>query len=84
MPTSRAKIEANRSNALRSTGPRTAEGKARSSMNALKHGLLSPKLSLIFRERPEDLVAFHDALYGHLDPVGALEEAIVHRIISRR
>lgn len=36
---SRAKIAANRSNALRSTGPRTAAGKKSSSKNALRHGL---------------------------------------------
>ncbi|MFK4538450.1 hypothetical protein ABIA00_006633 [Bradyrhizobium ottawaense] len=32
-------IEANRSNAKRSTGPKTAAGKTRSSRNALRHGL---------------------------------------------
>jgi hypothetical protein len=37
--TSAKKIEANRRNALRSTGPRTAAGKARSRQNATRHGL---------------------------------------------
>ena len=36
---SQARAEANRANAKRSTGPRTAEGKARVSKNAQRHGL---------------------------------------------
>jgi hypothetical protein len=35
------KLAANRANAMASTGPRTAAGKARSSRNALRHGLCS-------------------------------------------
>ena len=34
-----ARIQANRLNAMRSTGPRSTEGKARSRRNSLKHGL---------------------------------------------
>jgi len=34
-------IAANRGNALRSTGPRTLEGRKASAMNALKHGMTS-------------------------------------------
>jgi len=40
-PTSERKASANRANAKRSTGPRTLAGKARSSLNALRHGILA-------------------------------------------
>lgn len=37
--TSEKRLAANRRNAQRSTGPRTQDGKARSRLNAVKHGL---------------------------------------------
>ena len=37
--TSKRKIEANRANAKKSTGPKTRHGKARASQNARRHGL---------------------------------------------
>jgi hypothetical protein len=36
---SSARAEANRRNAEKSTGPKTADGKAKSRFNALKHGM---------------------------------------------
>ena len=39
---SRARRQANRRNALQSTGPRTGAGKCRASKNALSHGLSQP------------------------------------------
>ncbi len=44
---------ANQLNALRSTGPRTVTGKAQSSVNARKHGILSRQL-IIEGESAED------------------------------
>jgi len=49
MPASEARIQANRANARRSSGPKTAEGKARSRANALKHGMAGSGVVL-----PED------------------------------
>ena len=45
-PISERKLQANRANAKRSTGPRTEAGKAASCRNALKHGILSRAVDL--------------------------------------
>ena len=39
--TSERQMKANRENVKKTTGPRTRNGKSRSSKNALKHGLLA-------------------------------------------
>jgi len=52
-----SQIDANRRNALLSTGPRTAEGKSASSANALKHGL-----SAAFRVFPGESQQEFDSL----------------------
>jgi len=49
---SEQKIAANRANAKKSSGPRTAKGKRRSSANAMRHGLataVNPSFELILR-----------------------------------
>jgi hypothetical protein len=73
-------INANRKNAQKSTGPKTAEGKAAVSQNAVKHGLFTD--SIIFGENEADYEAFHDEMLAELDPAGAVETTMAERIIS--
>jgi hypothetical protein len=76
-----AQINANRENAKKSTGPRTAAGKAASSRNRLLHGLRANK-HILLDEDPEDfLILLHD-LYDRFQPVGDAEEMLVLRLAS--
>ena len=70
--TTKRQILANRRNAKRSTGPKTAEGKRRCSQNAISHGLLSRE-TLLDGEDPEVFAAVWDQLLGELQPEGELE-----------
>ncbi len=80
MSTSTAKALANRRNATLSTGPRTLAGKARSSRNAQRHGILAAAVVLPHAERAEDWQAHHGAVLADLAPVGAIEEALADRV----
>jgi hypothetical protein len=79
--TSDRKAEANRRNALKSTGPKTPEGKAAVRLNALKHGLLSEEI-LLPGEDEEALRELTESLRTELQPVGELEDLLVDRITS--
>ena len=79
--TSDKKAEANRRNALKSTGPKTPEGKAAVRLNALKHGLLSQAV-LLPGEDEEALSELGKNLKVELQPVGELESLLVDRIIA--
>jgi hypothetical protein len=73
------RVEANRRNATRSTGPRTACGKSRVRLNALKHGLTAT-IPVIPGEDPETLKARASAWKIELDPQSDIEEYLVERI----
>ena len=73
-------IGANRENALKSTGPRTGEGKARAAQNARTHGLTAARM-VVDGEEAERVEAFRDALQLELAPVGAFEMALVDEIV---
>jgi hypothetical protein len=64
------RIAANQQNAQHSTGPKTAEGKARSAQNASSHGLFSPRLLQKGESEPRFL-AYRDALLHTLCPQNA-------------
>ena len=80
MSMSERKMQANRVNAKKSTGPRTDEGKAAVSMNALTHGLTAKSL-VIPGERKKDLVDLRENLAKDLRPVGEMESLLVDRIV---
>jgi hypothetical protein len=76
-----AQIQANRSNAQKSTGPRTAEGKATASHNAVKHGLLAEQV-VIHGEDPAQFDLYREGMLAELAPVGAVEEMLAERAVS--
>ena len=77
------KLEANRRNAQRSTGPRTEAGKDRSRRNALKHGVLASDVLIKSGTGAEDAHRFETLLgelFDDLEPVGTFEEMLVEKI----
>src|SRR5918992_2030133 len=76
---SERQIRANRRNALKSTGPRTAAGKAASSRNALRHGLTAHQV-VIEGEDPARFDALRHRFFGEFRPVGPMEEFLVERL----
>jgi hypothetical protein len=74
-------VAANRRNARRSTGPKTPRGKARSSRNAMTHGLCSRQVLL----REEDPDLFRQVWQGVLEdlrPRGELETYLACRVAA--
>jgi hypothetical protein len=76
-----AQIEANRLNAQASTGPTSAEGKAKTSLNALSHGFYSKHL-LLPDEDPAELELLRCSLIESYNPEDGAELLLVERIIS--
>ena len=79
--TTARRAEANAQNALKSTGPRTPEGKSVSRLNALQHGLLSRE-TLLPGENKAVLTSLSEGLRAALRPEGELEDLLVDRITS--
>ncbi len=78
---SEAQMSANRANAQKSTGPRTSEGKAVVSQNAVTHGFLAHE-TVIQGEDPGEFAFYRDGLLGELGPVGEGELEMAERIVG--
>ena len=79
---SEAKLAANRANALKSTGPRTPEGKAVARMNRLRHGIYAedvfvPQLG----ETKEAYEEFRQVLLDELNPQSAIQYILAEQYI---
>ena len=74
-------IEANRRNALLSTGPTTEEGKRKSRQNAIRHGLTAETI-IDALEDAGDYEAFQMSVTADYDPQSAVERELILRLAS--
>ena len=83
----RRQLESRRRNAQKSTGPRTAAGKRRAALNALKYGRYSTRQTLeqsmaLLGEDPREFHAFRDSLIAARQPSDAVEWMLVEDVAT--
>jgi len=79
-PVSEKQLLANRKNAKKG-GVKTPQGKAKTRLNAVRHGLLCQAL-VLFGEDQQAFETLQDSLIADLKPEGELERLLVFRIAS--
>ncbi len=77
----KAQIRANRRNAQKSTGPRTSQGKAAVSQNAVQHGL-SARQTIINSENQADFDLYRERMLAELAPDSPMESMLAERIVT--
>jgi hypothetical protein len=77
---SEKQVVANRTNAKKSTGPKTPTGKALVALNGLAHGIYSVSPVIKELESKRSWTAFRLAMLDSLAPVGAVEAILAERI----
>jgi hypothetical protein len=75
-------VEANRRNALQSTGPKTLEGTECCKFNALHHGLRALQ-TVVPGENADEWEAHRAAIVDDLGPVGAMETALAEQVAAK-
>jgi hypothetical protein len=81
MSSSAARLTANTANAQHSTGPRTPEGRARSSQNARTHGLTARDLIIT----PDEQEEFEELLNGYqtdVQPQGETQQTLFEALVE--
>jgi hypothetical protein len=78
---SEKQTSANRRNAAKSTGPMTQDGKLQSRRNAMRHGLTAATVVPAI-EDAEEFERFEAAIRADYQPVSAVEQELVARLIS--
>jgi hypothetical protein len=74
-------IVANQRNALLSTGPQSEAGKARSRLNAVKHGLTAQQV-LVAGESQEHYDQLRQAVFEELMPDGVIASQLADRVVT--
>ncbi len=78
--TEQLKAELSRINGAKSRGPKTAEGKAISAKNAVRHGL-SAETIILDHESQDSFQQLLDEYMEELQPVGICEHHLVYRMV---
>ena len=78
---SEKQLQANRQNAQKSTGPKSAHGKATVSSNALRHGFRSQRI-VIDGECADEYNDFRNELIARFAPADILETMLVDRAVA--
>ena len=72
-------LDANRRNALKSTGPRTSDGKAAASLNSLRHGLRA-RTVILPGEDPEEFIQLCADLEAEWRPQSRTEQFYLEQV----
>lgn len=81
-----AQLQANRQNAMRSTGPITEAGKQRSAQNALKHGIHASSTAIqdgVLAGDPAELAKYTGGIIDSLGPRDEVEYRVAERIADQ-
>ena len=74
-------IAANRRNARKSTGPKSENGKSRTRLNALRHGLTAEQ-AVLPHEDPQNYEEIRTGMIQAHAPAGAAELALVEELVN--